>query len=84
MEHDSIFRLVDYGKVKLDIKTIMDSKNISPNQLSKKCGVQNSVIKRYYNGDAQRYDSDILARICFILNCDICDIISYEKPTKTE
>ena len=72
-----IFR--DYGDVVLDIKTLMDTKNISVNEVVKKTGLHHQVVKKYYNGNAIRYDRDVLARLCFVLDCNITDIMKYKK-----
>ena len=37
--NDSIFVYKDYGNIKFDIKSIMDRKNISVNQIVKKTGL---------------------------------------------
>ena len=36
-------------------------------------------IDRYYKNRVVRYDTYILDRICTALECDICDILKYEK-----
>ena len=48
--NDSIFVYKDYGNIKFDIKSIMDRKNISVNQIVKKTGLHHQVIRRYYDG----------------------------------
>lgn len=76
---DGIFILKNYGKVKIDIKKIMKKKNITRNKLSDLTGATYNVINRYYNGDISRIDLDVIARICFVLECNISDILKYEK-----
>ena len=39
-------------------------------------------IKKYYDNTITRYDSDVLAKFCFVLECDISDIISYIPKIK--
>ena len=57
--NDSIFVYKDYGNIKFDIKSIMDRKNISVNQIVKKTGLHHQVIRRYYDGTIVRYDKDV-------------------------
>ena len=52
--NDSIFVYKDYGNIKFDIKSIMDRKNISVNQIVKKTGLHHQVIRRYYDGTIVR------------------------------
>lgn len=47
--------------------------------LAQKAGIQYQVVDNYYKNKVKRYDSDILDRICIALNCDISEIIEYEK-----
>lgn len=75
----SIFELVDYGKIVIDVKTLMDKKNITINSIVRKTGIHHRVVTRYYNGDVTRYDGDILAKLCYVLECDLSDIMRYKR-----
>ncbi|MCI9087848.1 MAG: helix-turn-helix transcriptional regulator [Clostridia bacterium] len=57
----------------------MKRKNIARNKLSVLTGATDNVINRYYNNTITRLDLDVLARICFVLDCNISDIIEYKK-----
>lgn len=74
-----IFNLKNYGKIEFNIKKIMKEKNITRNKLSVLTGATYNVINRYYNNDITRLDLDVLARICYVLNCEVSDIIEYKK-----
>lgn len=75
----SIFMLKKYGKVKINIKDIMQKKKITRNKLAKLTGTTYNVIKRYYNAQLYKIDLDVIARICYALNCEIADILEYER-----
>lgn len=77
---DSIIVYKDYGDIKFDIKTIMDKKGITVNQVVKKTGLHHQVIRRYYEGTAVRYDKDVLSKLCFVIGCELNDIMYYQKP----
>ena len=77
---DSIIVYKDYGDIKFDIKTIMDKKGITINQIVKKTGLHHQVIRRYYEGTAVRYDKDVLSKLCFVIGCELKDIMYYQKP----
>jgi putative transcriptional regulator len=77
---NSIIVYRDYGDIKFDIKSIMDKKGISINQVVKKTGLHHKVVHRYYDGTAVRYDKDVLSKLCFVLDCNLNDIMYYEKP----
>lgn len=70
----------DYGKVNLTLKEYMDERNISRRKLSILTNTKYDVISRYYkNENIERVSVDILAKICHVLNCDISDIMKYDK-----
>jgi len=77
---DSIIIYKDYGDIKFDIKTIMDKKGITVNQVVKKTGLHHQVIRRYYEGTVVRYDKDVLSKLCFVIGCELNDIMYYQKP----
>lgn len=77
---NSVIVYRDYGTIKFDIKSLMDKKDISVTQMAKRTGLHTQVIKRYYEGNAERYDKEVLSKFCFILDCNLDDIMFYEKP----
>ena len=77
--NNSIYTLKDYGKVEITLKQLLDKKNISRNKLATMIAVNYDLINRYYNNRVIRIDLDIIARICFALNCETKDILKYER-----
>ncbi len=65
--------------VRLTVNKYLDSHGISRYELSKRTGVYYQIIDSYYKNKVVRYDSYILNKICEALDCDISDIIEYEK-----
>ena len=53
--------------------------NISRYELAKQSGIQYQVIDNYYKNRVKRYDGYVLDRICQALECEVSDIIEYEK-----
>ncbi len=82
--NESVVVYVDYGEIRFNIRPMMEKRHVSKTQLAKRTGLHHQIINRYYNNDLSRYDKDILARICYILGCELSDIMYYEKPKKTE
>ena len=77
---DGIVYLKEYGKINLKLKEYMDERKITRNALAKRVNTRFEVIDKWYNNRIENIDFDILARICFVLSCDINDILKYEKP----
>lgn len=73
-----ITELKNYGKVEIKLSSIMDKNNISVYQMSKLTGLKYSTIKSYYtNSPITRVDLDVISRMCYVLNCNIEDILKY-------
>lgn len=68
----------NYGKVKLTINKMMKKRNINTYKLSILTGINWGIVKRYAYGDLYRVDLDLLARMCFALDCKLEDLIYYE------
>ena len=78
-KNDSIVLLKNYGKINLKLKELMDKENITRNYLARAIHTRFEVIDKWYANDVEKIDTDILARICFVLKCQISDIIEYAE-----
>ena len=77
-----ITELRDYGKVEIRLQKIMDKYNISIYQMSKLTGLKYNTIKSYYiNAPLTKVDLDVVAKMCYVLNCNINDILVYINPS---
>lgn len=72
-------RDIDYGVVRVNLKAIMKDQGISINKLACRAEMQRTQLKAYLNGTIQRVDLAVLARLCYVLDCDISDILEYRK-----
>ncbi len=72
-----IVTLCKYGKIKIKLRSVMDKNGITRNQLAKLTDTRFEVVNKWYNGNVERIDADVLARLCFTLGCDVGDIIEY-------
>ena len=75
----SVITVKEYGKISVHLKEIMDSKGIKRNYLAKISNTRFEVIDRWYNNNVEKMDLDILARICYVLECSPADIIKYDN-----
>ena len=73
----TLITINDYGRINLCLKELMDEKHISRNALARAVNTRFEVINKWYNGNLDKLDLDILARICCVLECDASDIIKY-------
>lgn len=62
---------------------LMKSRKISRNRLHTLTGIKYDVIDRYYKADhVEMVDLDFLAKVCFVLNCRVEDLLEYNAPNE--
>lgn len=76
--------MTDCGDIKLHLKEIIDDRGVSLNQLSFRAEMQRTQLRNYRDNKVQRLDIDILKRLCFVLECDLMDLLEYIPPKKSE
>jgi putative transcriptional regulator len=69
----------DYGCISFHFDKVMDAKGITRNKLAMLTGIRFEVADRLYKGIIERMDIDVLARVCFVLDCQVGDVIKYDK-----
>lgn len=75
----NIYTLKNYGKVEIVLKDLLNKKGISRNKLSTMIAANYNLVNRYYNNKVIRIDLDIIARMCYALNCEVNDILKYKR-----
>lgn len=71
---------IDYGHFQIVLEEFLKSRNISKNYLADKANLQRTQLNTYCKNNIKRPDFDVLARICYVLDCELSDIICYIKP----
>ena len=77
MKERAVLVRADYGHVELKLKEVMDARGITRNQLAKLIDARFEVVGKWYKGEVEKMDLDILARICYALDCTAEDIVRY-------
>lgn len=70
----------NFGRVYLDLNTLIQKSGISKTQLSYRAEISHTQINRFCNGQASRIDFNTIARLCTVLNCNVADLVKYEPP----
>ena len=73
----SVIEYKQYGKISIHLAEIMDKRNINRYTMSKLTGIRYEVINKWYNNNVERVDLDVLAKLCYTLNCSVSDIMEY-------
>ena len=63
----------DCGKIRIRLKDILEQRNMQRTQL-----------RNYRDNKIQRLDIDILRRLCYVLECNLTDLIEYIPPEEQE
>lgn len=82
MKEKGILIRADYGHVALHLREIMEERGITRNQLAKRIDARFEVVNKWYQGELEKMDLDILARICYALDCTIEDLLQYIPAKK--
>lgn len=77
MEERAVLIRADYGKVELTLRELMEERGISRNQLAKLINVRFEVVNKWFGGQVEKMDLDVLARICYALDCRVEDVLAY-------
>lgn len=77
--NNTIYTLKNYGRIDINLKQIIDKKGISRSKLATMVAMNYDLVNRYYNNKVTRVDLDVIARFCYVLNCDVNDILKYSE-----
>lgn len=70
--------LKDYGYIRIKLGALLKKKGITVYYLSKVSQVNYAVVKRWSsNSKLEKLDADVLARFCYVLKCDLSDIVEF-------
>ena len=68
----------EYGKVHIRLRKLMDARDMTRNELARAANTRFEVVDKWYRGSVEKIDADVLARFCFVLGCQVEDVIQYE------
>lgn len=72
---------MQYGTLNLRINDILTQKGISKNQICKDLDIPRSNFNRYCRNEFQRLDVGLVCKLCYYLNVDISELITYNPPS---
>ena len=78
------YTIPQYGRIELYLKEIMDRQNLTRNAVARAIDTRFEVVNKWYNGSVEKIDADILARLCYVLNCEAGDLIKYVPPEESD
>ena len=69
--------LTECGEIRVKLDELIEDRNVSMNQLSFRAEMQRSQLRKYRDNNVQRLDIDILKRLCYVLECDLTELLEY-------
>lgn len=70
----------EYGTIHIKLDELIRRSGMSKNKLSHRAEMQRSQINNYCNNSITRLDTDVLARLCTVLECGIGDLLEFVPP----
>lgn len=67
------------GRVNIKLGELMKERGLSKNKVCKFCDIQRSQLNKYISNDMTRVDLSILARMCDYLECNVGDLLEYQR-----
>lgn len=76
-----VIKMFDYGNIYIKLDNLIKEKNISKNKLANRAEMQRTQLNNYCKNNMQRIDISIIARLCYVLDCEISDLFEYIPPS---
>lgn len=67
----------NYGQVRIKLDKLISDSGLSKNKVCQRAEMQMTQLNKYCNNTITRLDTDVLARLCTVLNCKIGDLIEF-------
>lgn len=67
----------NYGRIELHLKEILEAQGITRYRLAKNIDTGFTVVDKWCQGQVEKLDLDILARICYVLGCEVSELLEY-------
>jgi len=75
------YQTEEYGHIIVKLSEVMGRYNMTRNRLKTLTGSRYEVVDRYYKGEQiEMVDLDFLAKVCYVLDCRVEDLLEYQKP----
>lgn len=73
-----------YGKIRIKRDELLQKSGMSKNKLSQRAEMQRTQLNHYCNNTITRLDTDVLARLCTVLDCEIGDLLEFVPPEESD
>lgn len=74
----------EYGMVINHLDELIQRRGISKNKLAQRAELQRTQLNKYCRNEVTRFDADVLARLCTVLECEIGELLEFVPPSSGE
>lgn len=71
-----------YGTIRIRLQELLEASGMSKNKLCHRAELQHTQLNNFCKNKVTRLDTDVLARICTVLGCEIGDLLEFIPPEK--
>lgn len=66
-----------YGTIRVTLNKVVEKSGLSRTKVIHRAEMQPTQFNKYYFNTVTRLDTDVLARLCTVLNCQISDLLEF-------
>ncbi len=74
----------EFGTIRIKLDDLIKEKGISKNKMCQKAEMQRTQLNHFCKNEITRLDTDVLARICTVLDCRIEDLLEFVPPSPSD
>lgn len=74
---------MEYGRIEIHLAELIEQRGLSKSKFSHRAEMQRTQLNNFCKNEVTRLDTDVLARICTVLECEIGDLLEFIPPEKT-
>lgn len=69
-----------YGTIRIHLDELIEKSGLSKNMLCHRAEMQRTQLNNYCSNQVTRLDTDVLARLCTVLQCEIGELLEFVPP----
>lgn len=73
-----------YGMIKNHLMKLIEERGLSKTKVMQRAELQPAQLNKYCKNQVTRFDADVLARLCTVLECEIGDLLEFIPPTSDD
>lgn len=78
-ENQSVVAMREYDKVHIRLRELLEQRKMHRNTLARAANTRFEVVDKWFRDDVEKIDADVLARFCFVLGCQVEDLLEYRE-----